>query len=98
MVQSRFSCESQPKPRVSSRPRPRHPTKKEVDRINRDELAKLPGQAYRYKAVDQPGVNSRGQELSTWDATESLNKNTIWPETISAKVGAFVMLVTVSDP
>jgi hypothetical protein len=49
-----------------------------------------------YAAADIPGTNSKGYPLSLADATDSLNRNTIWPVEIGLKVGAMVMLVTVS--
>ncbi|RXK40277.1 hypothetical protein M231_02391 [Tremella mesenterica] len=73
-----------------------YPSKNEVETINRQRLAALNTPLQEYLAHDAPGVNSKGYDISQADATAILDKNTIWVKELSLKVGALVMLVTVS--
>ena len=74
----------------------RYPSKVEVANINDARLAALDAPLLQYVASDAPGTNSKGYNLTQAQATEVLNRNTIWPQELSVKVGAMVMLVTVS--
>jgi hypothetical protein len=49
-----------------------------------------------YRSRDSPGIDSRDQRLSTARATALLDKSTIWPQALQLKVGAMVMLISVS--
>lgn len=42
-------------------------------------------------------MNSKGWQLTPAEATVCLDRNTIWPQVLSIKIGAMVMLVTVSS-
>jgi hypothetical protein len=74
----------------------RYPSKREVEAVNRQRLSALTSPIKAYNATDVPGVNSKGYRLDEKEATISLDRNTIWPAEIGLKVGAMVMLVTVS--
>jgi hypothetical protein len=64
--------------------------------VNSKRLAALTTPIVIYTAADVPGINSKGYKLNQVEATESLNRNTIWVPDLAVKVGAMVMLVTVS--
>ncbi|KAK4687337.1 ATP-dependent DNA helicase PIF1, partial [Tremellales sp. Uapishka_1] len=70
-----------------------YPQKKQVAEINSTRLAALASLPQFFISWDMPGVNSAGRHLSDGEATESLDKNTVWPKELSLKVGAMVMLV-----
>jgi hypothetical protein len=74
----------------------RYPSKVEVANINDTRLAALDAPLQQYISSDVAGINSNGYKLTQNQATEVLNRNTIWPQELSVKVGAMVMLVTVS--
>lgn len=69
----------------------------EVDALNDENIARLPGVEHVFDSDDVAGNYENGYALSGEQASEYLNKNTRWPETVSMKVGASVMLVLVSD-
>lgn len=69
----------------------------EVANINSTRLAALDTPLQQYVSSDIPGTNSKGYNITEDQATEVLNRNTIWPQELSVKVGAMVMLVTVSQ-
>ncbi|WWC93163.1 uncharacterized protein L201_008131 [Kwoniella dendrophila CBS 6074] len=71
-----------------------YPHKAEVAAINAQRLRALDTPSNIFAAFDVPGITSRGYALDSSQATESLNKNTIWPEELELKAGALVMLVT----
>ncbi|WVF68806.1 hypothetical protein IAT40_003579 [Kwoniella sp. CBS 6097] len=71
-----------------------YPLKTEVAAINEARLAALKTPLQEFTAYDIAGLNSSGLMLDQQQATLSLNRNTLWPETLSLKVGALVMLVT----
>lgn len=75
----------------------RYPSKAEVTAINNDRLAALDAPLQQYLSSDIPGTNSNGYSLTQNQASEVLDRNTIWPRELSVKVGAMVMLVTVSQ-
>lgn len=60
---------------------------KDVDRINEEELAKIPGDSHYYMRT------SRGR----WESIVSLQKNVLAPEILELKLGAMVMAVK-NDP
>lgn len=74
----------------------RYPSKVEVANINNARLAALDTPLQQFVSSDVPGVNSKGYQLDPAQATEVLNRNTIWPQELHVKKGAMVMLVTVS--
>lgn len=74
----------------------RYPSKAEVARINDARLDALTTPLQQYSSADSPGVDSKGYTLTPGQATEVLNRNTIWPQHLHVKKGAMVMLVTVS--
>lgn len=71
-----------------------YPSKIEVARINAAKLALLETPVQIFMAFDVPGRNSRGYNLTHAQASELLDRNTIWPKELQVKVGALVMLVT----
>ena len=75
----------------------RYPSKIEVSTINQARLAALKTPIQVFICRDLPGYNSKGFPLDEVQAQESLDRNTIWPQELSVKVGAMVMLVTVSS-
>ena len=74
----------------------RYPSKLEVATINNNRLAALTTPMKVYQAHDLAGTNSKGFRLTPGQATECLDRNTIWVAELSVKVGAMVMLITVS--
>jgi hypothetical protein len=74
----------------------RYPSKVEVANINNARLQAIHEPLHQYTAHDAPGVNSKGYTLSQGEATECLDRNTLWVKDLSLKKGAMVMLVTVS--
>jgi hypothetical protein len=50
---------------------------------------------HTYTADDQPGINSRGYQLTQEEATKRLDQNTTWQKEVGLRVGAIVMLITV---
>ena len=75
----------------------RYPQKNEVNTINNERLNALTGPLKQYHAKDTGGTNSRGFPVSVDEATRLLDRNTLWPKELKVKVGAMVMLVTVSS-
>ncbi|WWC65515.1 uncharacterized protein I303_108133 [Kwoniella dejecticola CBS 10117] len=71
-----------------------YPQKAEVAAINDKRLEALDSPSQEYVAYDVPGITSQGYALDSIRATDSLNRNTIWPQKLALKVGALVMLVT----
>nr|XP_019000033.1 uncharacterized protein I203_07567 [Kwoniella mangroviensis CBS 8507]OCF63494.1 hypothetical protein I203_07567 [Kwoniella mangroviensis CBS 8507] len=71
-----------------------YPQKAEVAAINSARLEALETPLQVFSSFDIPGVNSHGYPLEAKQATDCLNKNTIWPQDLELKVGALVMLVT----
>lgn len=69
-------------------------SKAEAASINDRRLAALTTPVQEFLSWDSPGVNSKGFNLSAEEAIEVLNRNTIWAQKLSLKVGALVMLVT----
>ena len=74
-----------------------YPSKAEVSNINNGRLTALKTPAQVFISYDQPGINSKDFVLDQAQATEVLDRNTIWVRELSLKVGAMVMLVTVSN-
>ena len=75
----------------------RYPSKNEVSSINQARLAALKTPIQVFISRDLPGQNSKGFALDEGQAQDCLDRNTIWPQELSVKVGAMVMLVTVSS-
>lgn len=73
-----------------------YPSKVEVNNINTARLAALTTPLQQYISSDVAGTNSKGYRLTQGEATDVLNRNTIWVEELHVKTGAMVMLVTVS--
>jgi hypothetical protein len=73
----------------------RYPSKVEVANINNARLQAINEPVHQYMAHDSPGVNSKGYTLSQQEATECLDRNTLWVKELHLKKGAMVMLVTV---
>ncbi|WVW86550.1 hypothetical protein I302_108600 [Kwoniella bestiolae CBS 10118] len=71
-----------------------YPQKAEVAAINSARLEALETPLQIFSSFDVPGTNSHGWALDSRQATECLNRNTIWPQDLELKVGALVMLVT----
>lgn len=67
-----------------------------MEKVNNDNLAALPGESHTFKAIDIAGKNSNGYDVTEEQATRTLNNSTRWPEEVTLKVGAQVMLVHVS--
>jgi hypothetical protein len=63
--------------------------------LNEENLSRLPARREVYDAEDVAGNKENGYALTLEDATKYLNQNTRWPETVSLKIGATVMLVLV---
>jgi hypothetical protein len=74
----------------------RYPSKAEVNAINTARLKAIDAPLQAFMAWDQPGINSKGYSLSKEEATACLDRNTMWPKELEVKVGAMVMLITVS--
>ncbi|WVQ78705.1 hypothetical protein IAT38_000792 [Cryptococcus sp. DSM 104549] len=70
-----------------------YPIKKQVEKINQARLDALPTEGNEYGADDKPGWRAEGTRLTKAQATEALNKNTIWAQLLHLKVGAQVMLI-----
>jgi hypothetical protein len=64
--------------------------------LNEDNLARLPGDEHVYDADDLAGNRENGYALTLEEASDYMNKNTRWPQSVSIKVGAAAMLVMVS--
>jgi hypothetical protein len=64
--------------------------------LNYLKLNSLPGDTVIYTAVDTAGVDNKGYHPSDDQATRFLDSNTSWPGEVELKIGAVVMLVTVS--
>jgi hypothetical protein len=73
----------------------RYPSKVEVANINNARLAAIAEPVKQFIAHDAPGVNSKGYNLTLAEATECLDRNTLWVKELHLKKGAMVMLVTV---
>ena len=73
----------------------RYPSKVEVANINNARLQAINEPVHQYTAYDSPGVNSKGYTLSQAEATECLDRNTLWVKELHLKKGAMVMCVTV---
>ena len=71
-----------------------YPSKAEVANINAERLAMLTSPVQIYLSHDAAGVNSRAWPLTAEEATNLLDRNTIWAQELKLKVGALVMLVT----
>lgn len=71
-----------------------YPSKAEVADINAKRLRELESPVQIFLSHDAPGTNSRGYPLTPEEATELLDRNTIWAQELKLKVGALVMLVT----
>ena len=87
---------SRPTPLIEALTLCRYPSKAEVARINDARLEAIKAREYLFDADDYPGTNSRGYPKTKEEATSLLDRHTIWPNEITLKEGAFVMLVTVS--
>ncbi|WVN90430.1 uncharacterized protein L203_105666 [Cryptococcus depauperatus CBS 7841] len=70
-----------------------YPQKQMVESINMKRLSDLSGEERMYTAYDAPGWTVAGSPISQEEATRKLNTNTIWPQHLSLKLGAQVMLV-----
>jgi hypothetical protein len=57
----------------------------------------LDGPSISYRARDDGGEDNQGKTLSLQQATDLLDRDTVWPSEITLKVGAMVMLCVVSD-
>lgn len=67
----------------------------DVDRENMKNLSAIKSKAERYEAVDRAhDTQGSRRQLTNHDATELLNKNSRWPQSLPLKVDAQVMLVT----
>lgn len=73
-----------------------YPRKVDVNALNSARLAAIELPTIRYEASDVPGLDQFGKKLSLKEATKLLNEDTRWPAVVDLKVGAMVMLVTVS--
>ncbi|OCF40183.1 hypothetical protein I317_06007 [Kwoniella heveanensis CBS 569] len=71
-----------------------YPLKSEVAAINEARLSALKTPLQEFRSWDVGGLNSSGIMLDQQQATDCLNRNTIWPEELPLKIGALVMLVT----
>ncbi|KIR52308.1 ATP-dependent DNA helicase PIF1 [Cryptococcus gattii Ru294] len=71
-----------------------YPQKRDVEFVNSARLGALPGAITVYDCHDQPGFTAGGFPITKTEATAKLNKNTIWPQQLSLKEGAQIMLVT----
>lgn len=71
-------------------------TNAKVRNHNNARLAELPGPLHTFEAQDIPGRDSQGRGLSPGEATELLDRRTTWPQELNLRVGAQVMLLTVS--
>lgn len=67
-----------------------------MNNINKARLDALDTPLQQYIASNVAGVNSKGYHLTQSEATEILDRNTIWVSELHVKKGAMVMLVTVS--
>lgn len=72
-------------------------TKDEVDTVNNRRLSALTTVGEEYHAIDKGGKDYRGYIVSDDTATKRLNASSLWPMFLHVKVGALVMLVTVSS-
>lgn len=72
-----------------------YPQKRDVEFVNSARLDALPGAITVYDCHDKPGFTAGGFPITKTEATAKLNKNTIWPQQLSLKEGAQIMLVTV---
>ncbi len=70
--------------------------KREVEEINRRRLTALKSPLIVYQATDRGGMDSKGRIVTKEAAIKKLDQNTTWPKELSVKVGAAVMLLTVS--
>lgn len=59
-------------------------------------LNALESRIEHYDSEDRGFVNERGHNITEQEATEMLNERSRWPQHLPLKVGAQVMLVTVS--
>jgi hypothetical protein len=59
-------------------------------------LNALTAPVQQFVGHDSAGVNSKGYPLKLNEATECLDRNTLWVKELHLKKGAMVMLVTVS--
>lgn len=66
--------------------------------MNQAKLDAIQDEVYLFKAVDFGGKTSSGERVGDEEATTLLNRDTRWLESVDLKVGAQVMLVTVSAP
>ena len=73
----------------------RYPKRWQVLEVNSRKLGKIKTPEYRFDAFDHGGLNGRGRRLNLAEAKKRLDNDTVWPDKIGLKVGAFVMLVTV---
>jgi hypothetical protein len=71
-------------------------TNAKVRNHNNARLAELRGPLHTFEAQDLPGWDSQGRELSLGQATELLDRRITWPQELNLRVGAQVMLLTVS--
>ncbi|OXH20987.1 ATP-dependent DNA helicase PIF1 [Cryptococcus neoformans] len=71
-----------------------YPQKRDAESVNNARLDALPGAVTLYDCHDVPGFTAGGFPITKTEATVKLNKNTIWPQQLSLKEGAQVMLVT----
>lgn len=72
-----------------------YPQKRDAESVNNARLDALPGAVTLYDCHDVPGFTAGGFPITKTEAIVKLNKNTIWPQQLSLKEGAQVMLVTV---
>ncbi|KAF7339973.1 ATP-dependent DNA helicase PIF1 [Mycena venus] len=67
--------------------------REEVERVNNQRLAQLPGNCETYAALDVPGWNANKNEPITREQMEKLLDRLVVPKMIGLKIGAQVMLV-----
>lgn len=75
----------------------RYARKAQVERLNDERLQGLETPLQEFRSFDVAGVDSRGHLLTHAQATSLLDRNTLWLSLLRLKVGAQVMLITVSS-
>lgn len=89
-------CQRQVKYEDDFEPVGLYSTKVEVQNIIDNRLKSLSGDSVYFHAEDYPGLNAKKEEITRQQATDLLNTNTLWQESLALKIGAQVMCVTVS--